>query len=81
MASIAGGTDILACISGVSQNYFCDKPHTAPGRLCQVDTPIKLKLLRNRYNSPDPCDIPHMCSTSQCPFCSICTPENVRPLC
>ena len=25
---VAGGTDILACISGVSQNYFCDKPHT-----------------------------------------------------
>ena len=59
MASIAGGTDILACISGVSQNYFCDIHHMAPAP-CQVDTPIKILLLRNRYNSPDPCDIPHM---------------------
>jgi len=80
MASIAGGTDIINTTRRNRVIFLCDIHHTAPAP-CQVDTPIKIKLLRNRYNSPDPCDIPHMCSMSQCPNCSDCTPENVRPLC
>jgi hypothetical protein len=56
MASIAGGTDIINTTRRNRVINLCDKPHMTPAP-CQVDTPITLRMLRNRYNSPDSCDV------------------------
>jgi hypothetical protein len=46
MESIAGGSDILARLSGVSSNYFCDIGH-APNithRAIATPTPMKAPI-------------------------------------
>ena len=48
----------------LARRVACDVRHIsqAPHFLgaCQIDTPINLTLLRNRYNSHEQCDLPLM---------------------